>query len=663
MGIKVIGCTTTGLSKYRGLLSALQPRTLLIEEAAETLEGTVIAGMFDSLERLILVGDHKQLQAHCNVRALEVEPYFLNMSMFERLVNNGIPYTMLNEQRRMITDIRKLLCIEPQPFYKGLRDHPSVLDRKTNRAPVPGMGGRDVWFFHHNWPEARNQDFSMINHDEAEMITGFFSYLVLNGTPIEKITILSFYNGQKKRILSELKSHPVLKSRGRRFNVHTVDSFQGEENDIILLSLVRSNTYLSVGFLESQNRLVVALSRARRGLYLFGNVVTLVGAESSDDGIMGIGRDPLWGPLSSYMVNNSQLNIDGGLPVTCQKHGTTVIMNEGADFHNITAGCKRKCEGKLPCGHGCPYFCHPFDHEEIICKVSCPRPVPGCGHGCSRSCGEVCNCAVCVVPEPMLQHSRTGFDQSHSSSNNSLYDASPKQSQRFTNKNIRGNGKSPSTPKRQSTLPGIQSFGQRNTRQQASPGTPESWKKWDAQKADRALAEDRIPVPKIDQNKLLFNETFRKTTVTNGVRMKAGAAVYNVIGGSNILGEEIQTLIHEPMPKPKLAPSATEAVRPRISYPQATLTPIEPSSQSSLLVPRGTFKPQVKLTPLPGIIYPAAERSTTQGASAALSGGSFMDDLLGLDLSNGNGQNFAERSANVDASVAVVEDDQLLIQF
>ena len=67
MRIKLIGCTTTGLSKYRGLLAAVQPRTLLIEEAAETKEGTIIAGMIETLQHLILVGDHQQLQANCNV--------------------------------------------------------------------------------------------------------------------------------------------------------------------------------------------------------------------------------------------------------------------------------------------------------------------------------------------------------------------------------------------------------------------------------------------------------------------------------------------------------------------------------------------------------------------------------------------------------------------
>lgn len=150
-----------------------------------------MAGMLESLEQLILVGDHQQLQAHATIRALEAKPYNLSVSMFERLVNNSIGYTMLNKQRRMITDVRKLLCIEPSPFYSNLHDHPSVLDRKTNRPPIPGMGGKDTYFFHHNWPEQRNSDASRSNIDEAEMVAGFYNHLVMNGTEYSKITVLT----------------------------------------------------------------------------------------------------------------------------------------------------------------------------------------------------------------------------------------------------------------------------------------------------------------------------------------------------------------------------------------------------------------------------------------------------------------------------------------
>jgi helicase required for RNAi-mediated heterochromatin assembly 1 len=190
LGIKLIGCTTTGLSKYRGLIAALESRTVLIEEAAETLEGTVIAGMIDSLQQLILVGDHQQLQASCNVKSLEGAPYHMNVSMFERLVNNAIGYVMLNRQRRMIPKIRELLCIEANPFYRNLQDHESVLDPSI-RPQVPGMGGCNIFFFYHNWTEGRNADSSSYNQNEAQMIVGHFNHLVLNGVDAEKITILT----------------------------------------------------------------------------------------------------------------------------------------------------------------------------------------------------------------------------------------------------------------------------------------------------------------------------------------------------------------------------------------------------------------------------------------------------------------------------------------
>ena len=193
--IKLIACTTTGLSKYRGFISALEPKILMIEEAAETLEGTIIAGMLDSLEQLILVGDHKQLRANCNVAALAYEPYNLNISMFERLVNNGIGFVMLNEQRRMSSEIRQLLTIQPpigKPFYPYLFDHPCVVNNGTvvNRAPIAGMK-YSTWFCHHEFPETKNVDGSYLNQDEAELVVGYYNYLVLNGNPPSNITILT----------------------------------------------------------------------------------------------------------------------------------------------------------------------------------------------------------------------------------------------------------------------------------------------------------------------------------------------------------------------------------------------------------------------------------------------------------------------------------------
>jgi helicase required for RNAi-mediated heterochromatin assembly 1 len=345
--VKLIGCTTTGLSKYRGLLASLQPRTMLIEEAAETLEGTVLAAMFSSLEQLILVGDHQQLRAHCNVTALDEAPYNLAVSMFERLVNNGIEYTMLNKQRRMISEIRQLL----DPFYPNLQDHISVLDRVKNRKPVPGMGGRDSYFFHHQWPESRDDFLSRFNVHEANMIASFFTYLVLNGIEPSQISVLTFYSGQRKVIHQKLRRQPELVQYGPKFNVFTVDSYQGEENDVILLSLVRSNLHHNIGFLENKNRAVVSLSRARRGLYIFGNSINLLAANTQSF--------KLWSTITDSLRLQKRLNINSGLPIVCQNHKTETMIYEPVDWEQLAGGCRLKCDGQLPCGHPCVYKCHP----------------------------------------------------------------------------------------------------------------------------------------------------------------------------------------------------------------------------------------------------------------------------------------------------------------
>lgn len=220
---RIIGMTTTGLSKYRALISALQPRIVLVEEAAETMEAPVTVACLPTLEHLILVGDHQQLRPHNQVKSFEGAPYHLNLSLFERLVVNNVAYDTLTRQRRMIPEIRRLLY----PIYGDtLKDHTSVKD-PNNRPPIMGMGGVDSYFFTHEWQESRDANSSSLNDAEARFIVGFFDYLVLNGEPPAGITVLTFYNGQRKRILQLLRSHPNL--RTFPIKVVTVDSYQGEE--------------------------------------------------------------------------------------------------------------------------------------------------------------------------------------------------------------------------------------------------------------------------------------------------------------------------------------------------------------------------------------------------------------------------------------------------
>jgi len=364
----IIGMTTTGLSKYRALVSALKPKVILIEEAAEVLEAPVGVACVDSVEHLILVGDHQQLQAHCSVRELEGEPYHLNISMFERLVRNKIPHKTLLRQRRMEPEFRELIA----PIYPQLQDHQDVVTRKRTQW---GLGHNYSWFFNHDHHELQDESMSTFNEYEARMVARFYRHLTRNTVPPAAITVLTFYNGQRKKILRYLKDDPETASA---YNiVKTVDSYQGEENMIVLLSLVRSNISGKIGFLDINNRIVVALSRAKYGFYLFGNGGFLAQ------------RNEVWDFVETRMYETGRSG--DYIPLVCAKHGDEVRVKHVEDFDKLDGGCARACGGVLTCGHKCPLRCHPSPHDRIACHRQCNKELE-CGHFCMKECNQACDC-------------------------------------------------------------------------------------------------------------------------------------------------------------------------------------------------------------------------------------------------------------------------------
>ncbi|RFU76412.1 hypothetical protein TARUN_5854 [Trichoderma arundinaceum] len=378
-GIQIVGCTTTGLAKYRGLLATLMPRVMLIEEAAETREANIAAAMFPSLEQLILVGDHQQLTPHIDVRFLAKEPYNLQVSMFERLVKLRFPYQTLEVQRRMIPRIREVV----QTFYPMLKDHPDVRD-PAKRSPVPGMGGTNLWWFQHRWPESRGDSFSFANAKEADMIVNFVKYLLVHGVRPHHITVLTYYNAQVNLVKKLLREEQVVEIDALEHFVRTVDGFQGEENDIIILSLVRSpQDRLAAGFVEDENRAIVATSRAKCGMYVFGNAQNIIG--SSD-----CSQQTWQKVLRAFGTQTGNF-----LPVTCNAHGDVTTIETVEDWENVSAGgCKNPCNGKCPNGHECLDQCHAKDQEHrTTCEGSCLR-VLICGHRCVMLCNEPCQCST-----------------------------------------------------------------------------------------------------------------------------------------------------------------------------------------------------------------------------------------------------------------------------
>jgi helicase required for RNAi-mediated heterochromatin assembly 1 len=255
---KVIGCTSTGFA----MIYALKPRIVMVEEAGECLEANMMSMFLPSLQHLILVGDHQQLRPRAQKSTHNSKHY--DISLFERLASNTVDNKMLAVQRRMPPEVRRLLW----PIYGDkIKDHDCTLDR----PPVPGLGAFRTHFFHHEYQEAHDKFKSAYNEHEAKLIVDFVNGLISKGVEPRQITVLTFYNGQRRLLTRELKKVEGIVAE-TRINVVTVDSYQGEENDIIVLSLVRNNCTKQVGFLNVANRVCVALSRARQGFFMFGNV-------------------------------------------------------------------------------------------------------------------------------------------------------------------------------------------------------------------------------------------------------------------------------------------------------------------------------------------------------------------------------------------------------
>ncbi|KAH8090174.1 Nfx1-type zinc finger-containing protein [Aureococcus anophagefferens] len=276
-GARVIGLTTTAVAKRRELLAVVEPEVVVVEEAAEVLEAHVLAALGRHTRQLVLIGDHEQLRPGTAVFRLATR-YNLDVSLFERLVKNGVDHVTLASQRRMRPNISRLV----RSIYPKLADHPS-----TGDLPLVRGVARNVFFLDHAMAEQGDASKSKSNAGEAALVARLAEYLVL-GAPRygpDRVTVLATYVAQVGLLKRSLAARGLDDVR-----VSSVDNFQGEENDVILLSLVRNDGRganatkrdrggATVGFLAVSNRACVSLTRARSGLFVFGNA-SLLGAKS-----------------------------------------------------------------------------------------------------------------------------------------------------------------------------------------------------------------------------------------------------------------------------------------------------------------------------------------------------------------------------------------------
>eukprot|EP01103_Thecamoeba_quadrilineata_P002733 TRINITY_DN1262_c0_g2_i1.p1 TRINITY_DN1262_c0_g2~~TRINITY_DN1262_c0_g2_i1.p1 ORF type:complete len:1382 (+),score=283.84 TRINITY_DN1262_c0_g2_i1:49-4194(+) len=266
-------CTHAALKRRDLVAVGFKYDNLLMEEAAQILEiETFIPLLLQNqneeeqcrLKRAVLIGDHNQLPPV--VKNLAFQKYsHLDQSLFARFVRLGVPTIDLDYQGRSRStiaslynwkykDLGNLSCVNSNEYL--LANSGFLYDyQMINVEDYEGRG------------ETEPNPYFYQNLGEAEYIVAVYQYMRLLGYPAEKISIITTYNGQKHLIRDVIDQKcsrvPLF---GKPHKITTVDRFQGQQNDYILLSLVRTK---SVGHIRDTRRLVVAMSRARLGLFVF----------------------------------------------------------------------------------------------------------------------------------------------------------------------------------------------------------------------------------------------------------------------------------------------------------------------------------------------------------------------------------------------------------
>lgn len=298
---RVIACTLVGSAHH--LLEGMKFGTLFIDEAAQALEAACWIPM-KRASRVILAGDHCQLPP--TVKSIAALRAGLGKTLMERIAENKPEVvTLLKIQYRMNDEIMRFSSdwfyggkVEsaPQIKYRSVLDydHPITWIDTSNEENQITIEGEDAPEDPASASSAANQNsdlnfkeqfvgesFGRINKAEAELtlltLAEYFTKIGKQRVLEERIDvgIISPYRAQVQYLKKLIKKYEFFKPYRRLISVNTVDGFQGQERDVILISLVRSNDEGQIGFLKDLRRMNVAITRARMKLIILGNKDTM----------------------------------------------------------------------------------------------------------------------------------------------------------------------------------------------------------------------------------------------------------------------------------------------------------------------------------------------------------------------------------------------------
>lgn len=253
---QVVACTLIGSA--HGYLRDRTFTTVLIDEAGQALEPACWVPVL-KCQKVVLAGDPLQLPP--TVKSPEAERKGLAETLLEKRVNRTDQHVLLRTQYRMNAAI---MAFSNQKFYDGkLEAHPSVADHTIGDDAYPVLFVDTAGT---GYEEAQGEaTVSRSNLEEARLALRVFETLPLQG---HSLGVISPYRAQVELLKELLAGRPDTV-------VQTVDGFQGQECDVILISLVRSNGEGQIGFLKDYRRMNVAMTRARKKLIIIGDSATI----------------------------------------------------------------------------------------------------------------------------------------------------------------------------------------------------------------------------------------------------------------------------------------------------------------------------------------------------------------------------------------------------
>ena len=282
---RVIACTLVG-SSHR-LLEGMKFGTLFIDEAAQALEAACWIPMRRA-GRVVLAGDHCQLPPM--VKSIAAMRAGLGKTLMERIAENKPEVvTLLKIQYRMNEEIMRFssdwfyhgkVQSAPQIKYRSILDYDHAITwiDTSDKEPTDTIEeGEDLNFKE----QFVGESFGRINKAEAELtlltLAEYFTKIGKQRVIDERVDvgIISPYRAQVQYLKRLIKKYEFFKPYRRLISVNTVDGFQGQERDVILISLVRSNDEGQIGFLKDLRRMNVAMTRARMKLIILGNKETM----------------------------------------------------------------------------------------------------------------------------------------------------------------------------------------------------------------------------------------------------------------------------------------------------------------------------------------------------------------------------------------------------